>query len=85
MKNIVKTSTDADKKFIRICPKCKGTNLSSELYSTRSPESINFSGYICADCGYYGICPEMQVSDYKKLINMNKLANTEKMRKKQSK
>ena len=64
-----KTSSNSSKKairnFVRVCPKCASTNLKSELYSASSPESVNFSGFECSDCGYYGMCPEIDVDKLK--------------------
>ena len=48
--------------FVRICPKCGSINLIVDYPNITTPMMI---GSKCQDCGYSGVCPEVEISNIK--------------------
>jgi len=52
------------KTLVHICPKCGSTDVKSILLF--SPLMANTSAFVCKNCDYNGICPEIEVSQIEK-------------------
>ncbi|MCK4521187.1 MAG: hypothetical protein KAU20_01345 [Nanoarchaeota archaeon] len=55
------------KKLIKICPKCKSTDISPDLSVQSYAQGSFFNQYKCNDCGYNGqFFPEVNEKELKK-------------------
>lgn len=52
--------------YISVCLKCGSTNLSIDLAKLGAPMVIARQ---CRDCGYFGMCPEVEISKVKNFKN----------------
>ena len=54
-------------KLVRICPKCKSTDISPDLSIQSYGQGSFFNGYKCNKCGYSGqLFPEIKKSSKNK-------------------